>query len=481
PLQEGRAPAPLRAAASRVGLHELTEQALLQHYGPAGVLVNSHGEILHIYGRTGQYLEPAPGDAGLNILTMAREGLQRALTTALHRVVVHQEPVRTPGLRVRTNGEFITVNLTVQPVAAHPDLFLIILEEVPAPVGAAAGAGADAAADAGAGAGTSDGAGRIAALEQELRAKEEYLQTTLEEMETANEELKSTNEEMQSVNEELQSTNEELETSKEELQSVNEELATVNAELQAKVADLTRANNDMNNLLAGTGVGTLFVDQRLRIARFTPAATPVINLIPTDIGRPVGHIAANLVGYDRLVADVQAVLDSLVPVEREVQTITGAWYLMRIRPYRTLENVIEGAVLTFVDITQLKQAEAALREAQTLAESIVTTVREPLLVLDEALNVVSANRAFYRAFQVQPAETLGHALYELGNGQWDIPALRRLLEEVLPQNTTFDDFEVIHEFEQIGRRTMRLNARRILGETGQTRLILLAIEPGEDW
>ncbi|MBU1747173.1 MAG: PAS domain-containing protein [Chloroflexi bacterium] len=481
PLQEGRAPAPLRAAASRVGLHELTEQALLQHYGPAGVLVNGRGEILHIYGRTGQYLEPAPGDAGLNILTMAREGLQRALTTALHRVVVHQEPVRTPGLRVRTNGEFITVNLTVQPVAAHPDLFLIILEEVPAPVGAAAGAGADAAADAGAGAGTSDGAGRIAALEQELRAKEEYLQTTLEEMETANEELKSTNEEMQSVNEELQSTNEELETSKEELQSVNEELATVNAELQAKVADLTRANNDMNNLLAGTGVGTLFVDQRLRIARFTPAATPVINLIPTDIGRPVGHIAANLVGYDRLVADVQAVLDSLVPVEREVQTITGAWYLMRIRPYRTLENVIEGAVLTFVDITQLKQAEAALREAQTLAESIVTTVREPLLVLDEALNVVSANRAFYRAFQVQPAETLGHALYELGNGQWDIPALRRLLEEVLPQNTTFDDFEVIHEFEQIGRRTMRLNARRILGETGQTRLILLAIEPGEDW
>ena len=160
---------------------------------------------------------------------------------------------------------------------------------------------------------------------------------------------------MQSVNEELQSTNEELETSKEELQSVNEELATVNTELQTKVADLSRANNDMNNLLAGTGIGTIFVDHQLRILRFTPAVTQVINLILTDVGRPVGHIVSNLVGYDRLVADVQAVLDTLVPKEVEVQTKAGAWYLMRIRPYRTLENVIEGAVITFVDITETEK------------------------------------------------------------------------------------------------------------------------------
>ena len=318
--------------------------------------------------------------------------------------------------------------------------------------------------------------GRIAALEQELRAKEEYLQTTIEELETSNEELKSTNEEMQSVNEELQSTNEELETSKEELQSVNEELATVNAELQTKVADLSRANNDMNNLLAGTGVGTLFVDQQLRISRFTPAATQLINLIPTDVGRPVGHIVSNLVGYDRLVEDVQAVLDTLVPKETEVQTTAGDWYQLRIRPYRTLDNVIEGAVITFVDITRSKQVEEALREARELAESIVATVREPLVVLDEHLQVVSANQAFYSTFRVEPGGTLGQVLYELGNGQWDIPALRQLLEEILPQNATFDDFEVTHEFEQIGRRTMLLNARRILSEAGQTRLILLAIE-----
>ena len=224
----------------------------------------------------------------------------------------------------------------------RPKLFLVVFEEAPA-------AGAEqpekaAALDAGEEASESatDVDARIAALKQELRAKEEYLQTTNEELETSNEELKSSNEEMQSVNEELQSTNEELETSKEELQSVNEELATVNTELQNKVADLSRANNDMNNLLAGTGIGTIFVDHQLRIQRFTPAVTQVINLILTDVGRPVGHIVSNLVGYDRLVADVRAVLDTLVPKEVEVQTQAGAWYLLRIRPYRTLENVIEG-------------------------------------------------------------------------------------------------------------------------------------------
>ena len=280
--------------------------------------------------------------------------------------------MRRPGLRVKTNGDFTTVDLTVRPVAAgpgaaaEPTLFLVILEE--APPASPNGAEKAAAVDAGAGAGeaATDADARIAALKQELRAKEEYLQTANEELETSNEELKSSNEEMQSVNEELQSTNEELETSKEELQSVNEELATVNAELQTKVADLSRANNDMNNLLAGTGIGTVFVDHQLRILRFTPAVTQIINLILSDVGRPVGHIVSNLVGYDRLVADVQAVLDTLVPKEVEVQTTAGAWYMLRIRPYRTLDNVIEGAVITFVDITELKHIEDALEKANAL-------------------------------------------------------------------------------------------------------------------
>ncbi len=215
---------------------------------------------------------------------------------------------------------------------------------------------------------------RVVALQQELRAKEDHLQAANEEMETSNEELKSSNEELQSVNEEMQSTNEELETSKEELQSLNEELATVNAELQTKVADLSRANNDMNNLLAGTGIGTLFVDHQLRILRFTPAATRIINLILGDVGRPVGHIVSNLVAYDRLIADIRVVLDTLVPHEVDVQTVEGGWYRMRIQPYRTLDNVIEGAVISFFDITEMRRATASLRESESRFRQIAAAL-----------------------------------------------------------------------------------------------------------
>jgi len=350
-------------------VRELAEQALLRQFVPAGALVNEQGDILYLHGRTGMYLEPAPGEAGIsNILKMAREGLRRDLTQALRKATVTKETVRCPRLRVKTNGDFTLVDLTVCPVAAGsaaaPDapLYLVILKESP-PLGreqAEAGTPHDPAATEGLDA---EAEARITALREELRAKEEYLQTANEELETSNEELKSSNEEMQSVNEELQSTNEELETSKEELQSVNEELATVNAELQAKVADLSRINNDMNNLLAGTGIATVFVDHQLRILRFTPAATEIINLIPGDSGRPVGHIVSNLVGYDSLVADVQAVLDTLLPKEADVQTTDGRWYSMRIRPYRTLDNVIEGAVITFLDISERKRAETALQKA----------------------------------------------------------------------------------------------------------------------
>ena len=203
----------------------------------------------------------------------------------------------------------------------------------------------------------------IASLNAELQAKEEYLHSAYEELESANEELKSSNEEMQSVNEELQSTNEELETSKEELQSINEELATVNSELQTKVTDLSRLNNDMNNLLSGSGIATIFVDLQLRILRFTPTMAQIINLIGSDVGRPVAHIVSNLVGYDSLVADAKMVLDTLESKERRVQTSGGNWFHMRIKPYRTIENVIEGVVITFVDVTEIKRTEDSLEKA----------------------------------------------------------------------------------------------------------------------
>ena len=247
-------------------------------------------------------------------------------------------------------------------------------------------------------------------LSQELRAKDEYLQTTLEEMETSNEELKSSNEEMQSVNEELQSTNEELETSKEELQSVNEELATVNAELQQKVAELSRTNNDMNNLLAGTGIGTIFVDHNLLIQRFTPSVTQVINLILTDVGRPVGHIVSNLMGYDRLVTDIQEVLDNLAPKEIEVQTKAGAWYLLRIRPYRTLENVIEGAVITFTEITEMKKAQALLQETETLRRHavVVLDASDAITLQDLEGRILAWNPGAVRTYGWSEAEASEH-------------------------------------------------------------------------
>lgn len=321
-------------------LRQVTEQALLAHYAQAAVLVDGRGQILHILGRTGHFLEPAAGDAAMNILPMARDGLRRELTVGLHKAVAHKKPIVYTGLRVRANGGFITANLAVRPIQTGDGenrsiLYLVILEECPQ-TGETVGAPKP----------RDEHSERIHVLEQELRSKDEYLQTTLEEMETTNEELKSTNEEMQSVNEELQSTNEELETSKEELQSVNEELSTVNAELQDKVADLSRANDDMNNLLAGTGVGTLFVDHQLRIARFTPSITQVINLINSDLGRPLEHVAANVIGYDAMVEDIQTVLDTVVTKEAEVQVKNGNWFLMRIRPYRTIDNLISETDLS---------------------------------------------------------------------------------------------------------------------------------------
>lgn len=235
---------------------------------------------------------------------------------------------------------------------------------------------------------------RIEELKQELRSKEEHLKAANEELETSNEELKS--------------SNEELETSKEELQSVNEELATVNAELQIKVADLSRANNDMNNLPAGTGIGTIFVDHQLCIQRFTPAVTQIINLITTDVGRPVSHIVSNLAGYDCLVEDVQDVLNTLIPKEVEVQTRAGAWYTMRILPYRTLDNVIEGVVITFFDITERKKVQETLRELEGLHRLavVVRDASDAITVQDMRGRILAWNPAAERMFGWSEAEAL---------------------------------------------------------------------------
>jgi two-component system CheB/CheR fusion protein len=405
------------ASPAKLPLRELMEQALLRHIAPASALVSASGDIVYLHGRTGLFLEPRAGETGIqNILRMAREGLRPALSTALHNAVTATATSFAPHIRVKTNGHHTWVNVSVHPVTTSsagesdaPDapLFLVMLEQAPEPA-------AGPAPDHNSAGIPPDAQARIAALTQELRAKDEYLQSTHEELESSNEELKSSNEEMQSVNEELQSTNEELETSKEELQSVNEELATVNNELQTKVVDLSRANNDMNNLLAGTGVGTVFVDFQLCILRFTPAASRIINLIVSDVGRPVSHIASNLVGYSSLVADIKSVLANLVPIEHEVQTPEGQWYTLRIQPYRTLDNVIEGAVISFVDITGTVRVREELHKANDLLRLavVVRDAHDAITVQDLNGKILAWNPGAVRLYGWSEAQALQMNVHE---------------------------------------------------------------------
>jgi len=395
---------------SRVSVKELTEQTLLQQIPVAAVLVNAKGDILYLHGRTGMFLEPAPGEAGTNnILKMAREGLRLPLSAAIQKAASEKTVIRNPGLPIKTNGHFTSVNLTICPVAAGttgaPHLLVILQEssvqegqQIKPTEGAALAGGND----------EPNVNERIEALHQELLAKDEYLKSAQNELERSNEELKSSNEEMQSVNEELQSTNEELETSKEELQSVNEELATVNTELQTKVTDLSRAYNDMNNLLAGTDIGTVFVNHQLRILRFTPAVTQIINLIPEDVGRPVAHFASNLIGYDTLIADVQSVLATLKHVDVDVRTVAERWFTMHIQPYRTLENVIEGAVISFVDITERRKVEEELLKANELVRlaAVVRDAHDAVTVHNLEGRILAWNPGAERLYGWSEAEAL---------------------------------------------------------------------------
>ena len=357
----------------------------------------------------------SPEDAGaVDSLKIARNALKHDPTTDISKPTGKIEIANCMGMRVKPDGDLTPVNMTIRTVTTGPGatpeapLYLFVLDQAPANDPEKAGKvalhaikGPDSPEEEPKEEPKEETDMRINALRHELQAKEEYLQTS-------NEEFKSSTEEMQSVNEELQSTNEGLETSKEELQSLNEELATVNTELQNKLSDLARANNDMKNLLAGTGIGTVFVDHKLRILRFTPAATKIINLIPGDIGRPVSQIVSNLLGYDSLIADVQSVLDSLVPKEMEVQTQAGMWYAMRILPYRTLDNVIEGAVISFSDISAQKKMQDELQKANDLLRlaMVVRDSNDAILVQDFKGRILAWNPAAEKIYGWSEPEAL---------------------------------------------------------------------------
>ena len=359
------------------------ERLLLGRFAPASVVINDRGDALYFHGRTGQYLEPATGKPRLNILDMAREGLQLELSATLRQASGHTGEVVREKVRVKTNGDYSYVDLHVSRVLEPESLrglFLVTFRpSITIPKISKARRQGHVSTE-------------TAALERELQSTKESLQTTIEELETSNEELKSTNEELQSTNEELQSANEELETSKEEMQSLNEELSTVNAELQSKVDALSRSNDDMQNLLNSTEIGTIFLDTQLRIKRYTEQAKRLINLIQTDVGRPLADLVSNL-SYDQMVADCREVLRTLVFKHTEVQTREGHWYLMRIVPYRTADNVIDGLVLTFVDINPVKQAQKGLRRMS----KVFIDGPDPIFILDLEGRMIDLNEEVVRS------------------------------------------------------------------------------------
>jgi chemotaxis methyl-accepting protein methylase/PAS domain-containing protein len=349
--------APPRPERPIVKLQALVDQMLLQKYSPAAVLTNEKGDIIYISGRTGKYLEPAAGKANLNIFAMAREGLGYELESAFQKLQRQRETVTLKGLVVGTNGGTQVIDVTLrsihEPEALRGTVLIVFNDVLLPPQDKVAAKSRQ----------NPVTTGRVAELERELNQSRHETQTIREEMQTSQEELKSSYEELQSTNEELQSTNEELTTSREELQSMNEELQTVNNELQANVNELSYANNDMKNLLDSTNIATLFLDASLHVRRFTSQATRITQLIPGDVGRPVTDIASALL-YPELADDSREVLRTLVSKVKQLPTTEENWFEVRILPYRTQENKIDGVVITFTDISAFKKLESELRATE---------------------------------------------------------------------------------------------------------------------
>lgn len=473
---------------SQLDAQKEADRILLTKYAPAGVIIDNNMEIIQFRGQTGPYLQPAPGRASFNLLKMARKGLLLDLREAVEKAKKDAVTVRKKGLKVRDNDEFKEVNIEVIPinVPSGERCFLVLFSEEPIQPSVLQSE-AMKTGRAKSGKVKQDAKDReIARLQQELVSNREHLQLIIDEQEAYNEELTSANEEILSGNEELQSMNEELETAQEELQAMNEELNTINQELNNRNVELGRLNDDLNNLLTSVNIAIVMLGSDLRIRRLTPISEKVLNLIPADVGRPIDDMKLNvpIPDLEQLVSDVT---DTMSVKEREVQDRKGHWYHMQIRPYKTADKKIDGAVMTLLDIDPLKRSMGQLKEARDYAEAIVETVREPLVVLDADLRVKTANGAFYETFHVRKEETENKFIYELGNGQWNIPKLRTLLDEILPKSNRLQDFEIDHEFERIGHRTMLLNARQIRNENDDTKLILLAVEDitehkrGEDY
>jgi two-component system CheB/CheR fusion protein len=454
------------------------DRVTVRDFAPPAVLVNAELQIQQFRGPTGAYLEPPAGKATLDVLKMARPGLMLPLRSAINEARKENAAAVRENVRIERDGTGQIVNLRVIPLQTSGERnFLIVFED----------AGGSRRAPARApnkrprkSVGKAQEASRIAELDRELAETREYLQAVQEQFDAINEELQAANEESQSSNEELQSINEELETSKEELESANEELRTVNDEMSARNVELNGLNNDLVNFQTSARMAIVLLARDLTIRRFSQQAEKQLDLLAVDIGRPLDRIRHGLTDKDRQPFGLERVAAEVIADVREQQCEVldknGRWLSLRVRPYMTLDNKIDGAVLVLQDIDALKRTEQALAAARDYADNVIETIREPLVVLRADLRVERVNRAFLRTFRVQPEATVGRLFHELGSGQWNIPELRELLEQVLPRGTTIEDFEVTHSFETVGRRSFLVNAREVVDPARERQLILLAIE-----
>jgi two-component system CheB/CheR fusion protein len=448
---------PPKGAPLELDAHREADRLTISRFAPPSVLLDAGLRVLEFRGATGAYLEPPAGRASFDVLKMAREGLMLPLQAALKRAKKENQSVRKEGVRVKANGGTRSVAIEVVPLSnLEGRCYLVFFEE------ARPGDGREGAGKAGAAreAPPAQASTRhLRKVEQELSETRDYLRSVQEQYEAADAEIQASNEEMTSANEELQSVNEEMETSKEELESSNEELTTLNDELARRNAELSRLNGDLNNLFLGVNTPMLVLGPDLAIRRFTPQAERLFNLLVGDVGRPLRNMRHNLE-----FPDLEGFLAGVIASRREnmcdVRDQTGRWYSLRARPYLTQDSETDGALLMLVDITALKEAEQEITKARDFAQSVLESV-PPLLILSGDLRVQSANESFYQAFRSTPGQTEHRLIYELGNGQWNIPGLRTLLEEVLPRDNRFRHYEVTHEFEAIGRRTMLLSGCRV--------------------
>ena len=467
-LPEGAPPAP------EFDLRKEAERMLLERLAPAAMVVDPDLRVVHFQGDTRLYVAPAIGEPSFHLLRILRPELVVEVRAAIQKVKKKGGAADTGAIRLVGDGGMKRIRVEVLPLRGRRTKgfdFLLLFHEAAVPRSPEDARGKDnVRAEI-----TGKGAAReVVRLRRELNTSHECLRSLVEDHESTYEELNAANEEVLSANEELQSTNEELETTKEELQSSNEELTTLNEELQNRNAELGQLANDISNLLVGVNIPIAILDRDLRIRRFTPMAEKVMNLIAADVGRPFGHISSNLMvaDWDQLFAEV---LEQLRTVEREVQDCQGHWYILRMRPYKTGDNRIDGLLMALLDIDVVKRSLEQVRQARDYAEAIVQTVQEPLLVLDGEMRVLTANASFYQHFRAPAQETLGRPIFELGGGQWNIPRLRQLLEHLLPQDARIDDFAVDNEFPEIGHRHMLVNARQIHREGLGTGMMLLAI------